>query len=804
MSSTRNTVHESYRLACKEGDWNLAGACSNLTSRTRGGGSGRPNLSQRHVLESSLDSEYVQLQDTSSEEEFLVDVSSSSDSEDDPEEDERKPDPTCLVLKQESLKKCIEKNCRCPTCNGPVDVKFKTLCLASNIMLLCRDKDCGYIDVSEQPSTAEIGDRNEDDPSRNRMTDYAINVLYVLGFLSCGDGCTEAARLLGLLGLPNDTTMESRSFVIIEERISPIIQSVTNEILLENLTEEVRLTFEAMADKDASDFAMWKMAIAGGDNPLVLNTSKYPPISVSFDMGWQQRSSGHKYASPSGHAFFVGGLSRKPIAIYVKSKICNYCASYKRKHGPEVEVPVHKCTINHVGTSASMESQAALAMFLELYDVMLVRVARVCIDDDASTKATLRWSNADYMRNTKSNRPPQVPKQSGPNKGELHDRPDNGKLPAHIPEPVFVADPNHRKKVLTKDLNALAGAVVAVSHHMSKMDVTRLGKSYGYMIRNLKNLNEDQYLDAGKAVLEHHFDNHQYCGIWCPRKRMTNGQLHASDRYYRCKTKDAKLYAKLQDMIGRFTTMARLRECAHCMDTQVNESLNNTIAWLAPKNKCYGGSQSLRNRISMAVGISTLGFDKFFVRMFYALGIAMTPNIQHFLQVKEQKRSKRIAKTKTKDAKRGRRTGMYDKLRQQEKDKRKEKKNKAGTYKSGMNMDAEEVIHDSDDGGGKPPAKKKTKASADTVCKHCGITGHSRTTSKKCLKYKPPAARTQSETQQQQQQTQDDLMAEDDADDLDAYEAIPLDNLRRSSNSSDKESDDEGDRDPDIQVLHVI
>ena len=43
-----------------------------------------------------------------------------------------------------------------------------------------------------------------------RITDFAVNVLCVLGFLSSGDGGTEAARLLGMLGIANDATMEAQ------------------------------------------------------------------------------------------------------------------------------------------------------------------------------------------------------------------------------------------------------------------------------------------------------------------------------------------------------------------------------------------------------------------------------------------------------------------------------------------------------------------------------------------------------------------------------------------------------------------
>jgi hypothetical protein len=100
---------------------------------------------------------------------------------------------------------------------------------------------------------------------------------------------------------------------------------------------------------------------------------------------------------------------------------------------------------------------------------------------------------------------------------------------------------------------------------MTKNDSTRLGKNFGYMIRNLHKIADDdgKMVAAGKSVLEHQFHNHEFCGAWCPRKRLSPQQLAASDRFYRCKTKDAKLYCILQDKVGWFTTLSRLKECAH-------------------------------------------------------------------------------------------------------------------------------------------------------------------------------------------------------------------------------------------------
>jgi hypothetical protein len=56
-----------------------------------------------------------------------------------------------------------------------------------------------------------------------RMTEYSANVLYVLGLISVGDEATEAGRMLGLMGLPNDNTMMNRSFGIIEDRVGRFV-----------------------------------------------------------------------------------------------------------------------------------------------------------------------------------------------------------------------------------------------------------------------------------------------------------------------------------------------------------------------------------------------------------------------------------------------------------------------------------------------------------------------------------------------------------------------------------------------------
>ena len=132
--------------------------------------------------------------------------------------------------------------------------------------------------------------------------------------------------------MPNDTTMESQTFGIIEDRISPKIQAVAANLLTNNLIEEVRLSMEASGVQDTGDFFLWQHVLNNNNNNFVLPQAKYARISCSFDMGWQQQRSGNRYNLQSGHALLVGRRTQKPICMIIKSKRCNYCTLWRRKN----------------------------------------------------------------------------------------------------------------------------------------------------------------------------------------------------------------------------------------------------------------------------------------------------------------------------------------------------------------------------------------------------------------------------------------------------------------------------------------
>jgi hypothetical protein len=338
------------------------------------------------------------------------------------------------------------------------------------------------------------------------------------------------------------------------------------------------------------------------------------------------------------------------------------------------------------------------------------------------------------MMNNNTTEIPMVPKTKGKNKGDMKVRNDNGKLPADIPEPKFVADPNHRRKGLTGELIKLDMSKVSEKHTMTRMDSTRIGKNFGYMARTLKQRPEDEFEDAASAVLEHHFDCHNHCGDWCTCKSETEEERKKSIRYYRCKKRDAKLYAVLQEKLDKFVSKDRLTEMAHTLDTNMNEAFNQICTWFCPKNKVFAGSYSLHNRIAFAVGINSLGVLQYFKRLFRKLGITMTDNITHYLTIKEANRVKKHDAAKTTAAKKDKNKKKYDRLKVDTAKAKTELSKRAGTYQKGMNLDDPIdllVNGHGADAAARAPATKRAKNNGH--CEYCGVLGHLSKTNKLCV-----------------------------------------------------------------------
>lgn len=105
--------------------------------------------------------------------------------------------------------------------------------------------------------------------------------------------------------------------------------------------------------------------------------------------------------------------------------------------------------------------------------------------------------------------------------------------------------------------------------------------------------------------------------------------------YYRDKTNeiDMSVYLDIKDEYIKYVTEERLKECHHTYDTQLNKALNNAIARVAPKNKTFSRSPSLRARVSIVIGIQNYGYNKFWtVLVGEKFGIEMSSAFVAFLE----------------------------------------------------------------------------------------------------------------------------------------------------------------------------
>jgi hypothetical protein len=144
--------------------------------------------------------------------------------------------------------------------------------------------------------------------------------------------------------------------------------------------------------------------------------------------------------------------------------------------------------------------------------------------------------------------------------------------------------------------------------------------------------------------------------------------------------------------------------------------------------------------VGMAIGIKSIGVQQYFERLFKELGIEVTPNVIHYLEMKGDNRNRRLAKAKTREQKKMVKKKYFLDLQQHEQVAQQERKKREGTYKSGQNMDGEDGVDVAQAG---PPKKKSKK---DMECRSCGLKGHMTSRSKAYLHYKggnDKATRTQ-------------------------------------------------------------
>ena len=129
-----------------------------------------------------------------------------------------------------------------------------------------------------------------------------------------------------------------------------------------------------------------------------------------------------------GHGIIFGCKTVNIIGFRVKSKACSTCS---RANSLNVAPEDHSCQVNWNGVSGAMKAGVALELCIDIHDNSgyPIYIEKICSDDYSTMRARLQYKLVVDGK---------------------------GKLPDHIPTPIFLADPSHRNKVISSPFFKLA------------------------------------------------------------------------------------------------------------------------------------------------------------------------------------------------------------------------------------------------------------------------------------------------------------------------------------------------------------
>ncbi|CAG2250443.1 uncharacterized protein [Mytilus edulis] len=280
-----------------------------------------------------------------------------------------------------------------------------------------------------------------------------------------------------------------------------------------------------------------------------LECSECSELEGSFDAGWQKRGSGWSYNSHTGHASLIGINTGKVVEFDVRTRNCSICQYYIGKNEPK---PPHECNVNWTGSSKGMEPDMACSMIQRLAE-------------DGYTVGTL---HADNDATTQSRLPRSIIKKD---------------------------DKTHVKKNLSKRLYGLSKNYKQLK---SAKVIPYIVRCFMYTISKHQNSKQSMKTELA-TIVPHIFGHHEQCSpTWCTYvkdptkfrfKHLPNGKALSGDKLREELDKLAQNYIERADRLLNLGS------------TQSNESFNNSVASFAPKNRFYGGTKSLKARVSSAV-----------------------------------------------------------------------------------------------------------------------------------------------------------------------------------------------------------
>ena len=328
-------------------------------------------------------------------------------------------------------------------------------------------------------------------PKSNKEGDCTeLNTRALLSSFFIGSGGQDIGSVANFFGFPGGKSWErffSRKSKKVQELIINIVDEILNDSLANEIIAKIRVLLKGKATEEEIDENI--NFFKSGEYDKMHQDLRSIGIAITYDMGWQKRATGRIYDSLSGHGFFIGALTRDIVQYGLKKKRCATCSCLNASAQPYAD---HNCTVNWEGSSGAMESALALTLVLAIHEKYngLVYVEQIITDDNSTMQS--------HLKNVKN----------------------GGKLPDHIRQPSFGADPSHRIKVMCKPIFAMVSDTKDPDK-CKTVDATRIKRYTSYYIRQNRTKPLSKFVKNARAPIEHLFNDHQWCNSsWCWAKEL--------------------------------------------------------------------------------------------------------------------------------------------------------------------------------------------------------------------------------------------------------------------------------------------
>jgi hypothetical protein len=143
--------------------------------------------------------------------------------------------------------------------------------------------------------------------------------------------------------------------------------------------------------------------------------------------------------------------------------------------------------------------------------------------------------------------------------------------------------------------------------------------------RDNKDCTFEDFKKAGEASFEHHWNNHEHCGLWCQAKSWTEEEKVKGKRKYRDKETHEREYRQQLLVKEKYLSPERLSKCFHEFCNNKTEQIHGLVVNVfLPKRTFLCRTICGRLRTYMAVKIDSVGYEAYFKELYDDLGIEMS------------------------------------------------------------------------------------------------------------------------------------------------------------------------------------